>query len=497
MTPVLLNMDNVKVDPAWALRVPASLAFRRQVLPFAMLDGQVYVAVADPTDSVAVEAIERFTGQRVAIKVADRESLQRALTRVYGDSTRPSARISLGPGTVGAIVEPDRDDAVTLSSDLLHAAILRQASDIHIEPGRDTVRVRFRVDGVLEEYQRLPLTCEAGLISRFKVLAGMDIAEKRAPQDGSFTHRYGSGANGRLIDIRTATLPTKYGERITLRLLGVHADVLTLPNLGMSLTDLQIMERVLDQPHGLVLLTGPTGSGKSTTLYAAIHKLVKSANLNIITIEDPIEYDIPGVAQVEVDSAEKVSFGKALRSVLRHDPDVLMIGEIRDMDTLSIAVKSALTGHLVLSTLHTNSAPSAITRLADMGLERYMIAATLRLCVAQRLVRKLCAQCRVARPLGLTEAATMGRRDLEGATVYDAGGCIYCAGRGYVGRIGLFELLAFDSELGVRVTAGDSEAQLAAVTRERKQSSLMDDAVEKVLAGLTTVREVLQSVMAG
>ena len=496
MNTTLVNMDQVKIDPAWALRVPASLAVRRQVLPFALLAGKVHVACANPNDLMALEAVERLTGQEIVITQVDAQSLQRALARIYGDPNRSSTRmVPLNAGT-GAL-EVDREDAVALSGELMHAAIVREASDIHIEPGREYLRVRFRVDGVLEEYQRLPLSCEAGLVSRLKVLAGMDIAEKRAPQDGAFTHRYGAGLNARLVDIRVATLPTKYGEKMTLRLLGLQTHATTLETLGMSAPDLGRMENVLSQPHGLILLTGPTGSGKTTTLYAAIHRLLKTAELNIITIEDPIEYDIPGVSQVEVDTSEKVSFTKALRSVLRHDPDVLMIGEIRDVDTLDIAIKSALTGHLVLSTLHTNNAASCVTRLADMGLARYMIAATLRLSVAQRLARKLCTHCRKPRELKQTEAKTLGRPQEAGRTVYDAAGCIYCAGRGYSGRAGLFEMMAVDEILAGQISAGMGEGELIASSRSRGMVSLLDDAMDKIFSGVTTVREVLDSVAMG
>ena len=266
----LLNMDHVKVDPTWALRVPAALAVRRQVLPFAQLNGEVYVACADLADTDALEAVERNLGTRIVAKMAERESLQRALARVYMDAPRQGTRTGISTRVVGALpgAEVEGDDAVTISQDLLHAALIRGASDIHIEPGREYVRVRFRVDGVLEEFQRVPLNREAGLISRFKVLAGMDIAEKRAPQDGAFNHRFGSSFNARSIDIRVATLPTKYGEKMTLRLLGLQTGELTLEKLGMSFSDLKSMEHVLSQPHGLLLLTvrsiRPAGASTAT-----------------------------------------------------------------------------------------------------------------------------------------------------------------------------------------------------------------------------------------
>jgi type IV pilus assembly protein PilB len=484
--PVLLNMDAVRIDPVWALKVPAALAQRRRVLPFSLVDNKLYVACADLSDAPALEAVERFAGHRVTPVLAEPTSLQRALGRVFGDGGRTSA-------TSAETASPD--DPVALCDEVFHAAILRQASDIHIEPTRENVRVRFRVDGILEPYRSLPSAAFAGLMSRFKVLAGMDIAEKRAPQDGGFTHMYGSGTATRKLDIRAATLPTKYGEKMTLRLLALQTEGLTLERLGMDEQDLQLLQTVLDQPHGLILLTGPTGSGKTTTLYGAIRRLIRHGDLNIITVEDPIEYDIPGVAQVEVDAVDKVSFNKALRSVLRHDPDVVMIGEIRDMDTLDVAVKASLTGHLVLSTLHTNSAASSVTRLRDMGLQTYLIAATLRLAIAQRLVRRLCDQCRVPRPMTTAEAMALGDAKLAGQKVYEPQGCMCCAGKGFVGRIGLFELMRVDNEIAGLISAGGDEAKLTQMMRQEHQRTLLEDALRKVLTGQTTVKEVLQAVV--
>ncbi len=490
----VLNMDRVKIDPAWALRVPASLALRRQVLPFASHNGHVFVACANMLDHAALQAVERLFSMPIRAEPADPASLQRALDRVYGDlqqtGTPAQARgrsVDLKPGE-----EPQADDAVALCDELLHSAILRQSSDIHIDPERDGLRVRFRVDGALEDHRRLPAAMQNAVLSRFKVLSGMDIAEKRAPQDGGFKHRFGK--NEQTIDIRTATLPTKHGERMTIRLLALQTESLTLERLGMSATDLACFEQAIARPHGLILLTGPTGSGKTTTLYAALRKIMERERLNIITVEDPIEYEISGVAQVEVDAADKVTFGKAIRSVLRHDPDVLMIGEIRDLETADIAIKASLTGHLVFSTLHTNSAISVLTRLAHMGVERYLIAATLRLAVAQRLVRRLCPRCRKSRTLEPTEAQALGRPATAGQTVYEPAGCIYCADRGYIGRIALFELLPLDDSWGRLICAGSEEPELIELMRQQKIPTLLDDAVNKLFAGETTVSEVLGAV---
>jgi type IV pilus assembly protein PilB len=489
----LLDMDQVRVDPQWALRVPGSLALRRSVLPFAAVDGQVYVACLDENDEAALQAVQRVVDLPIKPERAEPESLRRALTRIFGDGKTPVVALpnpTRPGGTRGT--EADTKDSTGVCDELLHAAIVRQASDIHVDPYEDGVQVRFRVDGQLERYRKLPPTVLQGLISRYKVLGGMDIAEKRAPQDGRFTHKF--GPSNQSLDIRVATLPTKHGERMTLRLLAMQTESLTLERLGMCARDLQCFADAIEKPHGMILLTGPTGSGKSTTLYAALRKLISHDEWNIVTIEDPIEYGIPGVAQVEVDSADKVSFSKALRSVLRHDPDVVMIGEIRDAETADIAIKASLTGHLVFSTLHTNSAASVITRLSDMGVDRYLTGATVRLACAQRLVRRLCSHCREERKLTAAEARAFDCPTAEGSPAFEPRGCLYCANRGYVGRMGLFELLPVDEELSRAVAQGADEAEIVTYARQRKIPRLVDDALEKVNNGMTSVREAMSAV---
>jgi type IV pilus assembly protein PilB len=437
-----------------------------------------------------LEAVERSVGLPVCAQAAEPASLRRALSRVFGTGAPAAAAPRLR--MADAAGDEAGEDAVALCDELMHAALVRQASDIHIDPEERHVQVRLRVDGGLERYRTFPLAALSGVISRFKVLGGMDIAEKRAPQDGRFTHRFGPA--GQAIDVRLASLPTKYGERMTVRLLALQTESLTLERLGMSERDLPCFSEAIDKPHGLILLTGPTGSGKTTTLYAALRRLIGTHELNVITIEDPIEYGIAGVAQIEVDTADKVTFGKALRSVLRHDPDVVMIGEVRDAETADIAIKSALTGHLVFSTLHTNSAASAVTRLVDMGVARYLIAATLRLAVAQRLVRRLCARCRRERELRPSEAAALGHPDAAGTAVYDPAGCLYCANRGFVGRLGLFEMLPVDEALSRRIADGADEGDLAAEIARRGIPRLVDDALVKLHAGESMVQEVLTAV---
>ena len=486
----ILNMDQVTVDPKWALKIPPSLAMRKQVLPLCMIQNLVMVACEDVEDSTTERQLRRLLDCDLQLISAESESLRAAIKRVYGNlsSARKPNRNNAGDSQV-----IESEDAVTVCEELLQAATMRGASDIHLRPNEMALVVQLRVDGRLETYSRIPRQLQGAVVSRLKVLAGLDIAEKRAPQDGRFTAR--TGADQSKTDIRVATLPTRFGERVTLRLLGGQGKTLSLSNLGMNERDLRIFQQSIGRPHGMVLLTGPTGSGKSTTLYAAIYEVLQSRGGNVITVEDPIEYEIPDVSQVEIDSADKVSFAKALRSILRHDPDVVMIGEIRDLETAEIAVKASLTGHLVFSTLHTNTASGVVTRLADMGLKPFLIAATLRLAVAQRLVRCLCKQCRVPRAITEGQASLLGRPEIAGQTIYDAEGCVFCAGRGYAGRIALIECFDCDEAVAKLITEGASEEALLANARERKRPQLMDDAIDKMLAGVTTYQEVLEAVV--
>lgn len=486
----LLDMDQVKIDPKWALRIPGNLAIRRKLLPFTKQGEHVLVACADGQDEQGLKAVERYVAAPVIANVAESESLQRAINRIFLD-TQPSNRKQSTPSrtafATATTVAADGENIVALGDEIFHAAAIRQATDIHIEPGTQIVRIHMRVDGILEEYREIPIEIHQALISRLKVLAGMDIAERRAPQDGRFTL---GTQREQMTDVRAATIPTKNGERMTLRLLATNTQNLTLENLGMLAEEERVFEKSISHPNGLVLLTGPTGCGKSTTLYAAIRQLIGVKPLNVITIEDPVEYVIDGISQVEVDSADKVSFHKALRSGLRHDPDVLMIGEIRDEETAEIAIKAALTGHLVFTTLHTNSAASSLTRLVDMGVQPFLVGAVSRLFMAQRLVRKLCQHCR--RPIEMTDrqAAAINREVLAGTTIFESAGCKYCAGAGFVGRTGLFEMLPFDRELSQLASRGADEATLNQHMAENKIPFLLDDAIAKLKLGVTSFSEI-------
>ncbi len=488
----VLDLAAVRIDPAWAMRVPMVFAQRKRLLPLCRLEQTVIVAAVDTPDAQTLKHLRGYLKHDFTIIKASRDSMRRALAKVYeppavnvGNAESPSQDGASPSGREG-------NETVVACDEILQAAVLRGASDIHLVPTATTLHAQLRVDGQLELFKELPAHLQSGVINRLKVLAGLDIAEKRAAQDGRITSRSGSDNK---VDIRVATLPTRYGERMTLRLLTPPDSKLNLSALGMRERDLEVFTAATSRPHGLVLLTGPTGSGKSTTLYVAIDQLMRTRGGNVITIEDPIEYEIQGASQVEVDAADKVNFSKALRSVLRHDPDVVMIGEIRDAETASIAVKASLTGHLVFSTLHTNTAAGVVTRLSDMGIEPFLIAATIRLSVAQRLVRKLCAHCRKPRPMTRTEAQSLKQPQLENQTVYDPGGCLYCAGRGYTGRVALFEMLESSEELSQAIASGAGEDELTALAKKNRMTALFEDGLAKIADGTTTVSEVASAVI--
>ena len=479
-----INMADVLVDPAWALQIPASLARRKKVIPCCQIDGEVLVACADPNDPQTIASLERHLDHAIELVLADEDSLDELIANVFGGAAGRTASVRVA-------AQRGDDNAVGICDEIMQAASIRGASDVHIDPCAEDTRIRLRVDGRLEEFKRFPTEMHPLISSRLKVLGGMDIAERRAPQDGRFAW---TNARGIEIDVRAATLPTRNGEALTLRLLGSRTEEMTLEKLGMSEQDLAAFSDAIHKPHGMILLTGPTGSGKSTTLYAGINQLMAELSLHIVTVEDPVEYEIDGVAQVSVDSADKVSFSKALRSILRHDPDVIMIGEIRDQETADVAIKSSLTGHLVLSTLHTNSAISAVTRLTDMEVKPYLSGATLRLIVAQRLVRQLCAHCRQPEPLSESEAIGLGKPEATGQTAYRPKGCLYCAGRGTTGRIGLFEMLTVDEELARAIAVGNDEATLNELAKNNGYRRLVDDAFRKVIAGQITALDALSAV---
>lgn len=491
----LLDVSTIVVDPDLALSLPPGLAVRRQLLPFAIENDHVHIACADPDDQTALQAAERHLGKPVVAEAAEPIALRRAIERITGGNRRNPL---FGRGTLDIqtrTLDLEGETAIGLVDDLLAAALLQRASDLHLDPGKELLQVRLRIDGQIHDYRQLPLSTHSALVGRLKVLAGLDIAERRSPQDGRFRHGESSAGQGE-VDVRVATLPTRHGEKVTLRLLDSEVGRKDLAELGLDAGNRERLEQTLARPFGLALLTGPTGSGKSTTLYAALQHLIGARALNALTVEDPVEYEVPGVSQVEVTRGDKLGFHKALRHLLRHDPDVLMIGEIRDHESADVAIKSALTGHLVLSTLHTNSALGAITRLADLGIERFLIAATLRLVAAQRLARRLCARCAEPDAVSKAAALSLGDPGIEGARIARADGCRYCAGRGTIGRLGLFESIALDEAWSERIAAGAVESELARYRRELEIPTLAFDTRSKLLAGKIGVQDAVACVAA-
>ncbi|MEM6884941.1 MAG: GspE/PulE family protein [Verrucomicrobiota bacterium] len=498
----ILDLEKLKFDPRWALRVSPSLMIRRRFLPLVELDNQINVAVEKELDDQTRRILERTFGTSVLTVPATSYSIRSLQSKLFGDlgeAITLERPVIESASPIAETTDPNAEDAVEICNQILKSGILRQASDIHFNVIRSgEVQVRLRVDGGLTNDMMLPASLRMPVCNRIKVLSGMDISEKRASQDGSFRYEPGQGLP--TIEIRVATIPTRYGERITLRLLTSEGGMLSLDNLGFSQDHRDLYEKAITLSHGMILITGPTGSGKSTSLYAGLNYLLSKKSVNVMTVEDPIEYEIQGVTQTEVDAKrEKVSFASSLRSILRHDPDVVMLGEIRDRETAELAVRASLTGHLVLSTLHTNTASGAITRLSDLGVDNFLIASVLRLVAAQRLVRQLCPQCCQDAVITAEEALALQNPALEGYPCKKPSRCIYCAGRGFIGRTGLFELLPIGPEQA-DVISGDQgtksiENALQQTTGQQGHLSLLGNGIDKILTGETTVDEVLKATL--
>ncbi|WP_226783110.1 type II secretion system ATPase GspE [Oceaniglobus trochenteri] len=454
---------------------------------------------ADAPLAALIEA-QRLAGALARFEPVDPAAFESELNRIYRDSASAAAQEAAEAGSDLTALANDaasvddlldqRDDApvVRLINALLLEAVREKASDVHIETEENRLVVRFRCDGVLREVIEPKRALASLLISRIKVMGKLDIAEKRLPQDGRVSLRIG----GYDLDVRVSTIPSQYGERVVLRLLDRGQTRLGIEHLGMSQTDRAAFERILARPDGLMLVTGPTGSGKTTSLYAALDRL-NDRSTNIMTVEDPIEYSMDGIGQMQVSAKTELTFARGLRAILRQDPDVIMVGEIRDRETAQIAVESAMTGHLVLSTLHTNSAVGAISRLIDMGVEPFLLAPMLRGLVAQRLVRRLCPDCRAPARASAAQSVLLNGVLAEGAGIFRAVGCDACHGSGYQGRQAIYEVIEGTSALERAVHDGASEAELTRIARTTSPG-ILADGVAKIVAGITTVEEVARVV---
>jgi general secretion pathway protein E len=468
-------------------------------------EGTLAVGVRDGAGATALIEARRALGAPLVVERLSRDAFDRRLSEAYAADGLGASGLDDELGAEGSLSELiegmpptadllDTDDdapVIRLINGLIAEAVRTKASDIHVEPYEDRLAIRFRIDGVLREVLSHSRALAPLIASRIKVMARLDIAEKRTPQDG----RVSLGFGGRNIDVRVSTLPSRFGERVVLRLLDKDHSKLDLDELGMDAGTLERFKAALKEPNGIVLVTGPTGSGKTTSLYAAL-TLLNDATRNILTVEDPIEYGLDGVGQTQVNAKVGMTFASGLRSILRQDPDIVMVGEIRDVETAQIAVQASLTGHLVLSTVHTNSAAAAVTRLRDMGVEPFLLASTLSCVVAQRLVRRLCDACKEPYALDVSEAALLGLSQSgtgeAGATVYRSVGCEHCSGSGYVGRLGIYELVTIDDAIRRLIHDDAREADIEAHAF-RDADTLLRNGARHVLAGRTSSAEVLRT----
>lgn len=492
-----VDIASAQLDPNVVGLVPGGLCRKYRVLPIERTGDRIVLAMVDPTDIIALDDVATLTDLRVDPVVVAGDALQSAFQRyVRSDEELSDLSATLEESAATEVshtedIEDQDSDApiVRFVNLLITQAIDDRASDIHVEPGESHLTVRYRIDGVLHEMQRADRTIQDGVISRLKIMASIDIAERRRPQDGRLSVTHAS----RKIDLRVATLPTVWGEKIVMRILDNTGVSLSLSDLQMGRDNLTRFRSAITRPHGMVLVTGPTGSGKSTTLYTALREVSNPA-VNVITVEDPVEYRIAGINQVQVNAKAGLTFQSALRSILRSDPDIVLVGEIRDSETAVISIEAALTGHLVLSTLHTNDAPGAIARLTEIGAEPYLVATALTAVVAQRLGRRLCASCR--QPYR-EDAAVLTRLGIpydpsDVPVLFRAAGCPACSGTGYRGRIGLHEVMAMTDELETLVVAQASGTQVRELALAQGMRTLRDDGWGKVLEGLTTIEEVLR-----
>ena len=466
------------------------------VCPIAVQEGVLQVAMAVPQDSFITKALRLATGLQIAPALALEADIRKALADAQEEQATDDADENgwSGSASGGDFVEHLKDLAseapvIRLVSSIIARAIELHASDIHLEPFEDGLNVRYRTDGVIHLAEVVPVRLSAAVGSRVKLLAHLDIAERRLPQDGRIKTR----AKGRELDLRVSTTPTVYGESIVMRVLDRANVRLSLDTMGFAADTLQRFNELLTRPHGIVLVTGPTGSGKTTTLYAALSKVDAQAN-KIITVEDPVEYQLDGINQIQVHAQIDLTFANALRSILRQDPDIIMIGEMRDTETAQIAVQSALTGHLVLSTLHTNTAAGAVTRMRDMGVESYLITSSVNAVLSQRLVRTLCAHCKqpVELPATVRESTGLQRFLTAGSQPCRAVGCEHCRGSGFKGRTGVHELMVLDDALRRAIIDGQDANALHTLAAQRGMLSLYEDGLRKVAAGVTTLDEVLR-----
>ena len=501
-----IDLKNYEADPALTRLIPGDVATKFLALPVSKNGRRLIVAMVNPSNIFAIDDIKFITGYDVEAHVASEMAIKKALDRAY-DSAGTMADVMKGMEEELDVVDEHESVAeaeagigqvndapiVKLVNSLIADAVRKGASDIHIEPYEKTMRVRFRIDGVLAEMMAPPYKFKAAITSRLKIMADLDIAERRVPQDGRIKIK----VVNRTIDLRVNTLPTIFGEKIVMRILDKTNLNIDLEKLGFEPAPMKDFVGAISNPYGMVLVTGPTGSGKTTTLYSALSR-VNTPGVNVMTAEDPVEYNLDGINQVLVNEGVGLTFSAALKAFLRQDPNIIMVGEIRDIDTAGIATKAALTGHLVLSTLHTNDAPSAIGRLIDMGVEPFLVASSVNLIIAQRLVRRVCSNCK--RPLKLTqevlEELQLDPEEAEGASIMVGDGCVECNNTGHRGRAGVYEVMTITPELRDLILQRASAMEIKRSAIKDGMLTLRRDALQKLKRGITSVEEVLKETAA-
>jgi len=501
--------DSSKIDMNVARMLPESIAQRFCLVAIAEIDGKIVIAMADPLNVIAIDTITLKIKRQIKVVISSTKEIRQAIEAVYHGSDLEEQRlrdlVELQVSTEPDVDDTSEEDIVDEETSteaaatkapvirfvdlLLSHAVKCRASDIHIEPQERSMSIRMRVDGILRDMVPPARKMQAAVVTRIKILSKMDIAERRLPQDGRFKMK----ASERDIDVRVSVIPTIYGEKVVMRILDASAVNHDINQLGLEPQLLKEFKTILSQPHGIIVVTGPTGSGKSTTLYSVLNFL-RDPTKNITTVEDPVEYRLAGINQIQVKPEIDLDFASCLRAILRQDPDIILVGEIRDKETVEIAIQASLTGHLVLSTFHTNDAPSAISRLLYMGVEPYLLAPTLNLVVAQRLVRKICDRCK--QPINVNEEVLkrlkIDPKQAADATFYHGQGCKACGGSGYLGRLPIFEFLVIDNDIREKITARASESQIRTASRDKGYGGLLDSGVSKLLQGLTTAEEVLR-----
>jgi len=508
-----INLQHFEIDESIIRLIPADVARKYQFIPVSKTGATLTVAMSDPTNVFAMDDITFITGYRVEPVVASEEALREAIDKYYGTTHAIELKkvmddLSTVEETALEVLDEEDDDNLDISDDeaaadeapvvrlvnlILTDALKRGASDIHIEPYEKSYRVRFRIDGVLYEIMNPPMKLRDAICSRIKILARLDIAEKRLPQDGRIKIKMKLQGKLKELDYRVSTLPTLHGEKIVLRLLDKDNLMLDMTKLGFEKSSLKSFEHCITQPYGMVLVTGPTGSGKTNTLYSALSR-VNTPEVNIMTAEDPVEFQLPGINQVQMKESIGLNFAAALRSFLRQDPNIVLVGEIRDFETAEIAIKASLTGHLVLSTLHTNDAPSTINRLMNMGIEPFLVATSVNLIAAQRLIRRICNNCKEEEDAPLQALLNVGFSEAEAPEIqlYRGRGCDNCNQRGYKGRLGIFEVMTVTEDIRELILSGATAIELRRKAIEEGMISLRQSGLQKIRDGITTIEEVVR-----